>query len=122
MITEPELLNERLERLAMVLDEIMPNCALLVRDALELLKEQKETIDNLNETVRNLLQHIEDIGQYMTPIGLVEDVKAFVESRPQIVRCKDCKHWEQSNGHCPFNSIFTNDDWFCADGERKEGR
>ena len=40
MITEPELLNERLERLAMVLDEIMPNCAFLVRDALELLKEQ----------------------------------------------------------------------------------
>lgn len=40
MNTEPELLNERLERLAMVLDEIMPKCALLVRDALELLKEQ----------------------------------------------------------------------------------
>lgn len=38
----------------------------------------------------------------------------------ELVRCKDCKHWEQSNGHCPFNSIFTNEDWFCADGERKE--
>ena len=35
-----------------------------------------------------------------------------------LVLCKDCKHWEQSNGHCPFNSIFTNGDWFCADGER----
>ena len=41
MTTEPELLNERLERLAMVLDEIMPNCASLVRDALELLNEQQ---------------------------------------------------------------------------------
>lgn len=41
MRTEPELLNERLDRLATVLDEIMPNCALLVRDALELLKEQE---------------------------------------------------------------------------------
>ena len=40
MNTEPELLNERLERLAIVLDEIMPKCALLVRDAIELLKEQ----------------------------------------------------------------------------------
>ena len=37
----------------------------------------------------------------------------------ELVRCKDCKHWEQSNGHCPFNSIFTNEEWFCADGERK---
>ena len=41
MRTEPELLNERLDRLALVLDEIMPNCANLVRDAMELLKEQE---------------------------------------------------------------------------------
>ena len=41
MRTEPELLNERLDRLALVLDEIMPNCASLVRDALDLLKEQE---------------------------------------------------------------------------------
>ena len=41
MKTEPELLNERLERLAIVLDEIMPRAALLVRDALDLLKEQE---------------------------------------------------------------------------------
>ena len=53
MNTEPELLNERLERLAMVLDEIMPNCALLVRDALALLKEQEERIKNLEQEIRD---------------------------------------------------------------------
>ena len=47
MNTEPELLNERLERLAIVLDEIMPQCALLVRDAISLLKEREETINEL---------------------------------------------------------------------------
>ena len=36
-----ELLLERLERLAIVLDELMPGCAELVRDALSLLKEQE---------------------------------------------------------------------------------
>ena len=45
--------------------------------------------------------------------------KGYADRDSEIVRCKDCKHWEQSNGHCPFNSIFTNDDWFCADGERR---
>ena len=44
MRTEPELLNERLDRLAIVLDEIMPSCAELVRDALELLKEQPKIV------------------------------------------------------------------------------
>lgn len=47
MRTEPELLNERLDRLATVLDEIMPNCALLVRDALDLLKEREAEIRQL---------------------------------------------------------------------------
>lgn len=47
MNTEPELLNERLERLATVLDEIMPQCALLVRDALAMLKEQDKRIKEL---------------------------------------------------------------------------
>lgn len=46
---------------------------------------------------------------------------APVVDRPQeLVRCKDCKHWEQSNGHCPLNNIFTYAEWFCADGERKD--
>lgn len=47
MRTEPELLNERLDRLALVLDEIMPNCANLVRDALDMLKEQEREIKAL---------------------------------------------------------------------------
>lgn len=36
-----ELLLERLERLAIVLDELMPQCAELVRDSIVLLKEQE---------------------------------------------------------------------------------
>ena len=44
MKTEPEFLNERLERLAIFLDTIMPHCADLVRDAITLLKEQEPRI------------------------------------------------------------------------------
>lgn len=50
MRTEPELLNERLDRLALVLDEIMLNCANLVRDALDLLKEQEAIKETTEET------------------------------------------------------------------------
>lgn len=44
-MTDRELLLERLERLAIVLDELMPQCAELVRDALALLKEQERLLD-----------------------------------------------------------------------------
>lgn len=57
MRTEPELLNERLARLATVLDEIMPNCALLVRDAIALLKEQEEIIKQYHKVDTFLEAH-----------------------------------------------------------------
>ena len=37
-----------------------------------------------------------------------------------LVLCKDCDHWNRSTGHCAYNSIFTNAEFFCADGERTE--
>ena len=78
MNTEPELLNERLERLAIVLDEIMPQCALLVRDALELLKE-KET----------------------------------------VLRCKDCKWYDERISMCDNCGLPREQTFFCADGKRR---
>ena len=41
---DKSLLIERLERLAIVLDELIPGCAELVRDAISLLKEQDEEV------------------------------------------------------------------------------
>ena len=51
----------------------------------------------------------------------------------ELVRCRDCKWWElvddyYSKGYgectCPRSAIkrstFLNEDWYCADAERKE--
>ena len=41
-----------------------------------------------------------------------------------VVRCKDCKHAEFSEAgmtYCPgIIGSWVEDDWFCADGERRE--
>ena len=71
----------------------------LLADTITLLKEQDKKVEQLNRYING-----------------------FSRDAMPVVRCEDCKHWEQSNGHCPFNSIFTNADWYCADGEYKEGR
>ena len=54
-MNDTELLYERLERLAIVLDELMPGCATLVRDALELLKEQKAEHDRTMKIIWDTL-------------------------------------------------------------------
>ena len=55
-MSDKELLLERLERLAIVLDELMPQCAELVRDAITMLKEQEVrelTMDEWREWKNN---------------------------------------------------------------------
>lgn len=43
-----------------------------------------------------------------------------------VVRCKDCRNWERlsfdadSGCYCPFVDRYTTDDWYCADGERRD--
>ena len=67
-----------------------------LRDALELLKEQQHQIWEMQDRT----EYLED----------------KLKSQPQIVRCKDCKHFNFFAG-CKRYLLSPNMDWFCADGE-----
>ena len=51
----------------------------------------------------------------------------FVKEGPEIIRCRDCKHWETTwtndfapNYHyCPLVDGTRRDDFYCADAERR---
>ena len=44
------------------------------------------------------------------------------DNHGELIRCKDCKHYDSDTQSCldGLDGIFQ-PDWFCADGERKEG-
>ena len=53
----------------------------------------------------------------------------YTSDRVNVVRCKNCKYWEadwkpnnvQDGVHfCPMVSLVRREDWFCADGERRD--
>lgn len=57
----------------------------------------------------------------------------WLDTLEQVVRCKDCKWWDcrdlvEQYGGCerPCSAIrsdcWVSDNWFCADGERKDGQ
>jgi hypothetical protein len=52
---------------------------------------------------------------------LDEDISPTIDA-VSVVRCKDCKHFDGLN--CKVNDItnIMDTNWFCADGERQEGR
>ena len=53
--------------------------------------------------------------------SLKNDILELLKEQEAVVRCKDCKFRKGWN-HCriAFGSTQTPDDWYCADGERKE--
>lgn len=58
--------------------------------------------------------------EYIVSIDFIDEAPANKE----IVRCKDCKHWEQYSdvpniGNCTVLDQSRRNNWFCADGERK---
>ena len=66
----------------------------MMRDALELLKEQQK--------LRN-----------------ISDNNLGLKAKKELVRCKDCKH--RGYDSCPMEPCWRkDDDWFCADGELAE--
>lgn len=103
-------------------EKILLPCEECVKNALALLKEQETDIGNLNETVKNLLNAYTEIkaiyGDSVRVVG-------------ELVRCRDCKHWLSPGigyknadlGWCMGRGHgLQKSDFFCADGERKEGR
>ena len=67
---------------------------------------QKVGVNVDREELLKALQY--DRGQYQ---------KGYNDRDAEIVRCKDCKHYD----YC-YTRPMNRADWFCADGERKEGR
>ena len=51
-------------------------------------------------------------------------LKAYAECTEDLIRCKDCN--KRYTDDCPMHRGWlveddTDDDWFCAEGKRKEG-
>lgn len=56
----------------------------------------------------------------------MEDDIEIVNKQPtidavEVVRCKECKFCSIHNQWCKRHNKMTSDNWFCADGERKDG-
>lgn len=56
---------------------------------------------------------------YSSVVELLE----LLKEQKELVRCADCRHADISpSGLIKCRGIFRSREWYCADGERKEGR
>lgn len=85
-------------------------------------------IDLARKAYVPLLEWMMDCGDFQMTLGDVfEDLAETCceDDVVEIVRCKDCKHREYDGSPfcpwmCEIDGRNVPDDWFCADGERKE--
>lgn len=56
--------------------------------------------------------------------ALHKAINGFTANATSVVRCRDCKH--HGSEDCPLFTdaveFVTDDDWFCADGEKEDDR
>lgn len=79
-----------------------------------------ETITMLD--LRNLFKAIDEGTVFQ--ITYREDTKPYKPKSlevSKVVRCKNCKHRKTFHCFMDEQGFGTDDDWFCADGEPKEG-
>lgn len=87
-------------------------------DRAELISEIENRIQLSGERF-NLAWRIES-----KVVGLIKNAPAV--DAVEVVRCKDCKHWDEIKHGCGWccattpSHVWTNDDEYCRRGERKE--
>lgn len=74
-------------------------------------------------TKQDILDYFKDIDFMCNHAGMYDDLSTMLdrllENRPEVVRCKDCIHWDDDDCEIGNNPQMFADDWFCADGERR---
>ena len=51
---------------------------------------------------------------------IISTLKDVPSAQPEIIRCKDCKHFAGEGMYCAFDIIVPYDNFYCYHGERKD--
>lgn len=87
--------------------------------------DRENVISNLEMNIRWISDHpAHQFPGWGNAVAAMTDALELLKEEESIVRCKDCKY---ANHETPFFDIWCDristgcyEDWFCADGERRE--
>ena len=84
------------------------------------LISRKQAIDALEKWLHGLFGITEADGT----ATIFKTIRQLPPIQPEIVRCKDCKHRDPEDKKCDCGhdivwNLPRQDDWFCADAERR---
>ena len=79
----------------------------------------------VSRTLENKIAIAESNNQnpILVTLDVLKEILVLLKEQSEIVRCKDCKYQvDRGRRHkdCDKHFLRAKDDWFCADGERKD--
>lgn len=102
-------------------------------NALELFRAEYQNTENL---IKKGEKHLDSLAEgYTEAAHIIKYISPTVDAVP-VVRCRNCKHWNEETGWCDIHSHFQGSDgefchpwesidwktfpadYFCADGKR----
>lgn len=91
--------------------------------------DKRQVVYDIERCISYVPDACRDCSHYTGTVGfgcmekLMEDALPMLKEQPEIILCRDCKHHRKDTCSAGAGMAFPPpDDWFCADGERKEGR
>ena len=90
--------------------------------------EQEPCEDKIIEWKKDFKEYVNSLSMLNDDYkGIMEYINDVPSTQPEILRCKECEHWDTSwqndyalNYHyCPLVDGTRRDDFYCADAERK---
>jgi hypothetical protein len=86
------------------------------------MPDMEKYIEVLSQIVKTA-EKFNDYAPIEISLVCVKDILELLKEQEAVVRCKDCEHYDKKTGRCALRHVHgCAETWFCADGERKEGR
>lgn len=57
---------------------------------------------------------------YKTAVSVLREAIKLIQRQEEVLRCKDCRDY--LTPYCPCDVLHKDENWFCGDGRRKEGK
>lgn len=83
---------------------------------------KEEIVERLEEIAKHAVYVLGEKPFFMSlddGIAIHEAIDILKSAQPEIVRCKDCKHYIKSESYCDYLGITISDHDFCSYAERR---
>ena len=94
---------------------------------MEKLKKEFDLISRaaMKNMITNHWSDFSNAANYRAALACVDAVPTITPTQPEIIYCKDCKHRDPEDKKCDCGhdiqwQLPRQDDWVCADAERRE--